>query len=86
MKELPLYSKEQWRRHEVRPGVTGWAQVNGRNSLDWNSRFRLDVEYINNFSLLIDIKILFMTVSKVLKRDGISQEGHVTMQKFNGDN
>ena len=81
-----LYSTEQWRRHEVRPGITGWAQVNGRNTLDWKSRFKLDVEYVDNFNLLMDIKILFMTVGKVLKRDGISQDGHVTMEKFFGMN
>lgn len=81
-----LYSEEQWRRHEVRPGITGWAQVNGRNTLDWKSRFKLDVEYVDKFNLIIDTKILFMTVSKVLKRDGISQDGHVTMEKFNGLN
>ncbi|HBI93272.1 MAG TPA: sugar transferase [Terrisporobacter glycolicus] len=81
-----LYSEEQWRRHEVRPGITGWAQVNGRNTLDWKSRFKLDVEYVDKFNLLIDIKILIMTASKVLKRDGISQDGHVTMEKFNGLN
>lgn len=81
-----LYSKEQWRRHEVRPGITGWAQVNGRNTLDWKSRFKLDVEYVDSFNLLMDVKILFMTVGKVLKRDGISQDGHVTMEKFNGMN
>lgn len=83
---IELYSKEQWRRHEVRPGITGWAQVNGRNTLDWKSRFKLDVEYVDTFNLLLDIKILFMTIGKVLKRDGISQEGHVTMEKFNGIN
>ncbi len=83
---IELYSKEQWRRHEVRPGITGWAQVNGRNTLDWKSRFKLDVEYVDTFNLLLDIKILFMTVGKVLKRDGISQEGHATMEKFNGSN
>lgn len=81
-----LYSTEQWRRHEVRPGITGWAQVNGRNTLDWKSRFKLDVEYVDSFNIFIDIKILFMTVTKVIKRDGISQEGHVTMEKFNGLN
>ena len=81
-----LYSTEQWRRHEVRPGITGWAQVNGRNTLDWKSRFKLDVEYVDSFNLLMDVKILFMTVGKVLKRDGISQDGHVTMEKFNGMN
>lgn len=83
---IELYSKEQWRRHEVRPGITGWAQVNGRNTLDWKSRFKLDVEYVDTFNLLLDIKILFMTIGKVLKRDGISQEGHATMKKFNGMN
>ena len=81
-----LYSKEQWRRHEVRPGITGWAQVNGRNSISWAERFKLDVEYIDNYNLILDIKILFMTVLKVIKKDGISQDGHVTMEKFNGNN
>lgn len=81
-----LYSSKQWRRHEVKPGLTGWAQVNGRNSLDWNSRFELDVEYVDNLNLVMDIKIIFMTIGKVLKRDGISKEGHVTMEKFNGMN
>lgn len=83
---INLYSKEQFRRHEVRPGITGWAQVNGRNLLSWSERFKLDVEYVNKYNLFMDIKILFMTVFKVLKRDGISQEGHVTMEKFNGNN
>lgn len=81
-----LYSKEQWRRHEVRPGITGWAQVNGRNAIGWSERFKLDVEYVDNQSLFMDIKILFMTALKVVKRDGISQDGHVTMEKFNGTN
>ena len=81
-----LYSTEQFRRHEVRPGITGWAQVNGRNSISWKERFELDVEYVENFNLFMDIKILFMTVFKVLKKDGISQDGHVTMEKFNGHN
>ncbi len=81
-----LYSTEQWRRHEVRPGITGWAQVNGRNSISWAERFKLDVEYIDNYNLILDIKILFMTVLKVIKKDGISQDGHVTMEKFNGNN
>lgn len=81
-----LYSPEQFRRHEVRPGITGWAQVNGRNTLGWSERFELDVEYVDNYNLFMDIKILFMTVLKVVKRDGISQEGHVTMEKFNGNN
>ena len=81
-----LYSTEQWRRHEVRPGITGWAQVNGRNSISWAERFKLDIEYIDNYNLILDIKILFMTVLKVVKKDGISQYGHVTMEKFNGNN
>ena len=81
-----LYSPEQFRRHEVRPGITGWAQVNGRNTLDWSERFKLDVDYVDNHSIIMDIKILFMTVLKVVKRDGISQDGHVTMEKFNGNN
>lgn len=81
-----LYSSEQWRRHEVRTGITGWAQVNGRNSISWSERFKLDVEYIDNYNLILDIKILFMTVLKVIKKDGISQDGHVTMEKFNGNN
>ena len=83
---IPLYSKEQFRRHNVRPGITGWAQVNGRNSLSWSDRFKLDVEYVDNQNLFLDIRILFMTVYKVIKRDGISQEGHATMEKFNGNN
>ena len=81
-----LYSPEQFRRHEVRPGITGWAQVNGRNTLGWSERFKLDVEYVDNYNIFMDIKILFMTVLKVVKRDGISQEGHVTMEKFKGNN
>lgn len=81
-----LYSPEQFRRHEVRPGITGLAQVNGRNGIKWKERFELDVEYVENFNLFMDIKILFMTVFKVLKKDGINQDGHVTMEKFNGHN
>lgn len=82
---IDLYSKEQFRRHEVRPGMTGWAQVNGRNSLDWDEKFKMDVEYVDNVNLLLDIKILFLTIFKVLKRDGISKDGHVTMDKFKGN-
>lgn len=82
---LPLYSEEQYRRHEVRPGVTGWAQVNGRNALSWEDKFKLDVWYVDNRSLWLDLKILFLTVKKVLVRDGISGEGEVTMSKFNGN-
>ncbi|SFM82573.1 sugar transferase [Marinobacter pelagius] len=84
MEYLPLYSKEQIRRHEVRPGVTGWAQVNGRNAISWEDKFRLDVWYVDNQSLWLDLKILFLTVKKVLVRDGISGDGEVTMSKFTG--
>lgn len=84
MEYLPLYSAEQARRHEVRPGLTGWAQINGRNALDWDARFALDVWYVDNRSLWLDIKILFMTLAKVLKRDGISADGEATMSKFEG--
>lgn len=82
---IGLYSKEQFRRHEVRPGMTGWAQVNGRNNLNWDEKFKMDVEYVDNVNLLLDIKILFLTIFKVLKRDGISKDGHVTMDKFKGN-
>lgn len=82
---IGLYSKEQFRRHEVRPGMTGWAQVNGRNNLNWDDKFKMDVEYVDNVNLLLDIKILFLTIFKVLKRDGISKNGHVTMDKFKGN-
>lgn len=86
MEYLPLYSAEQARRHEVRPGVTGWAQVNGRNTLSWEDKFKLDVWYVDNRSLWLDIKVLFLTVKKVLVRDGISAEGEATMSKFEGQN
>jgi lipopolysaccharide/colanic/teichoic acid biosynthesis glycosyltransferase len=85
MEYLPLYSKEQYRRHEVRPGVTGWAQVNGRNAISWEDKFRLDVWYVDNRSFWLDLKILFLTVKKVLVRDGISGEGEVTMSRFKGN-
>lgn len=85
MEYLPLYSPEQARRHEVRPGVTGWAQVNGRNAISWPDKFRLDVWYVDNRSLWLDIKILFLTLKKVLVRDGISAEGEATMSKFTGN-
>lgn len=81
---LPLYSERQARRHEVRPGLTGWAQVNGRNSSSWKERLEMDAWYVENRSLWLDFRILWMTVSKVLKRDGVSAEGHVTMPKFDG--
>lgn len=84
MEYLPLYSPEQYRRHEVRPGVTGWAQINGRNALSWEEKFNLDVWYVDNRSLWLDLKILFLTIKKVVVRDGISAEGEVTMPKFTG--
>lgn len=84
MEYLPLYSAEQARRHQVRPGITGWAQVNGRNAISWEQKFELDVWYVDNQSLWLDIKILFLTVFKVFKRDGISSDQHVTMEKFKG--
>lgn len=85
MDYVPLYSPEQYRRHEMRPGITGWAQVNGRNALDWPSRFALDVWYIDNWSLWLDFKILLMTVQKVILRQGISAEGEATMSSFKGN-
>lgn len=83
---LPLYSKEQMKRHNVRPGITGYAQVNGRNNISWTKKFELDVYYVENFSLWLDVKILFQTVAKVVGQADISQEGHVTVEKFNGMN
>ncbi|MEX0606020.1 MAG: sugar transferase [Marinobacter sp.] len=85
MEYLPLYSAEQFRRHEVPPGVTGWAQVNGRNAISWEDKFKLDVWYVDNRSFWLDLKILFLTVKKVLVRDGISGEGEPTMSKFTGN-
>ncbi|CAJ0681134.1 putative sugar transferase EpsL [Ralstonia mannitolilytica] len=84
MEYLPLYSEEQFRRHEVRPGVTGWAQVNGRNALSWEEKFALDVWYVDNHSFWLDLRILWLTVQKVIARDGISAAGEATMSKFNG--
>lgn len=81
---LPLYTSEQARRHEVRPGVTGWAQVNGRNAISWEEKFELDVWYVDHQSVWLDIKILWLTVKKVLVRDGISATGEATMSKFTG--
>lgn len=86
MEYLPLYSDEQKRRHNVRPGITGWAQVNGRNILSWEQKFALDVWYVDNISLLLDIKIVIMTLRKVLKSEGISAVGHATTEKFRGAN
>ncbi len=84
MEYLPLYSSEQARRHEIRPGITGWAQVNGRNAIGWEEKFKLDVWYVDNQSLRLDVKILYLTVKKVLLRDGISAAGEATMSKFRG--
>lgn len=83
---LPLYSKEQARRHEVRPGITGWSQVNGRNAISWQKKFELDVWYVNNCTLWTDIKIIWITIMKVLKRADISQDGQATMEAFKGNN
>ena len=85
-KYIPLYSEEQLRRHEVRPGITGWAQVNGRNSISWTQKFALDVEYVDKVSFLMDCKILLLTVKKVLIREGINQSEERPMQPFNGTN
>ncbi|MDX9834266.1 MAG: sugar transferase [Desulfobulbus sp.] len=84
MEYLPLYSAEQARRHAVRPGVTGWAQVNGRNALSWEEKFRMDVWYVDNQSFWLDLKILFLTVAKVLTREGICATGEATMPRFTG--
>lgn len=84
MQYLPLYSTEQSRRHDVRPGVTGWAQINGRNAISWEEKFTLDVWYVDNKTLWLDIKILFMTVKKVFVKEGISADGHVTIEPFAG--
>ena len=84
VKYIPLYSEEQRHRHDVRPGLTGYAQVNGRNSITWKEKFRLDVEYVRNITLMGDIKIIFGTVFSVLKREGISQENNATMEEFKG--
>ena len=86
VKYLPLYSKEQARRHEVRPGMTGWAQCNGRNAISWTKKFELDVWYVDHCTLWTDIKIIWITIMKVLKRADISQEGQATMEAFNGNN
>lgn len=83
---LPLYSEEQARRHEVRPGITGWAQTHGRNSITWTKKFEYDVWYVDNISFLLDCKILFLTIKKVFKREGISADGQATAVPFNGQN
>lgn len=82
---LNLYSPEQAKRHNVKPGITGWAQVNGRNALRWKEKFRYDIEYVENVSFWLDLKIFFLTVLKVFKKEGISQKGEVTMEKFRGN-
>lgn len=83
---LPLYNDHQKRRHQVRPGITGWAQVNGRNAISWQQKFQYDVEYVDNLSFKMDLKILFLTLKKVIIKEGISQEGQATMEMFNGNN
>lgn len=83
---LELYNAEQRRRHKVKPGITGWAQVNGRNAISWKRKFELDVYYVDHISLVLDIKIFFMTIKKVFVREGISQEGQATAEAFNGNN
>lgn len=83
---LTLYTKEQARRHEVRPGITGWAQVNGRNAISWTKKFEYDVWYVDHCSFTLDLKIVFMTIKKILVREGISQDGQATMEAFNGHN
>lgn len=83
---LERYNERQARRHEVRPGITGWAQVNGRNAISWEQKFEYDVEYVEKCSFLLDIKIIFMTIKKIFIREGISQEGNVTMEEFRGSN
>ena len=85
MEYLPLYSKEQFHRHDVRPGITGWAQINGRNSISWEEKFNLDIWYVNNQSFWLDIEILFLTIKKVFFREGISAEGVMTMPLFTGN-
>jgi lipopolysaccharide/colanic/teichoic acid biosynthesis glycosyltransferase len=85
MQYLPLYSAEQARRHEVRPGITGWAQVNGRNAISWDEKFRYDVWYVDHQSLKLDLRIILMTVQKVFRRDGITSDGHATMPPFTGN-
>ena len=84
MEYLPLYSAEQYRRHEVRPGVSGWAQINGRNAIEWEEKFKLDTWYVDNQSFWLDMKVIFLTIKKVLIRDGISAEGEATASKFTG--
>ncbi|WP_346884831.1 sugar transferase [Clostridium sp. UBA4395] len=83
---LSLFSQEQLKRHQVLPGITGWAQINGRNAISWTEKFKLDIWYVCNWSLLLDLKILFLTIYKVIKKDGINQDDNITMEYFNGSN
>lgn len=83
---LPLYNQQQKRRHDIRPGITGWAQCNGRNAISWQKKFELDVWYVDHYSFLLDIKILFLTIKKVFIREGISEDGQATMREFNSNN
>lgn len=85
MEYLPLYNSEQSRRHEVRPGITGWSQVNGRNAISWDEKFKLDVWYVDNRTLILDLKILWLTIKKVLIKEGVAAEGHVTIERFSGN-
>lgn len=84
MEYVPLYTKRQWRRHEVRPGITGWAQINGRNKVTWEEKFELDVWYVDHWSFFLDLKIIMLTIGKVMKSEGVSQDHHVTAEKFTG--
>ena len=86
VKYLPLYSPEQMRRHDVRPGISGWAQCHGRNAISWTEKFKLDVWYVDHCTFMTDVRVVLTTIGKVLKRDGIAQEGNATMEEFNGHN
>ena len=86
LKYVPLYSKEQFSRHTIRPGITGWAQVNGRNTISWSEKFKLDVWYVNNCTFLLDVRILLLTVKKVFIKDGVNSAVDITMEEFNGSN
>ena len=84
-KYLPLYNEEQLKRHYVKPGITGWAQVNGRNLISWSEKFKMDIYYVNNISFMLDVKILILTIQKVIKREGINSSDNITMGEFNGN-